>query len=281
MNQKLKSKSFLILLVVLAFLASQCFAADPKIKKKDFKLSKDFGTELLNLKIDDETMYVLPRPMIIFQLLSKSDLELGGIVEVNTETRYLSETTKALNLGARCADGISLMYGSPTKEQQRDLGVTLMKLTKSLELTRGLEKEINELQQTLKDNNQKEAEKKIDDIFASAEILFNQRKNKHLAVSVSLGGWIEALYISTSSLMKNYDADASKVLTQGNVIEVYIRSLDSMKDLVASQPVLKKIAAQLPKIKGLVTTDDEPITRETIAQLHQIAQELKKAVESN
>ncbi len=281
MDQKLKSKGFIILLIILAFLSSQCFAADTKIKKKSFKLKKDFGTEMLDLKIDEKTMYVLPRPMVIFKLLADSKLKFDSVDEINTQTRYLSEAKKALNLGARCADGIALMYGSPTKTQQKDLGTTIMKLSKSLDLTQGLEKDIKELQKSLKQDDRKATEKKIDDVFSSAEILFNNRQDQHLAVFVSLGGWIEALHISTSSLINNYNADASKVLSQGNVIDVYIESLSSMQGLVDSQPALKKIASQLPVIKDLVATDkDAPISKQSINQLHQISKELKKAIES-
>jgi hypothetical protein len=281
MDHKLKSKGFITLLIILAFLSSQSLVADTKIKKKVFKQNKDFGTEMLNLKIDEKTMYVLPRPMVIFKLLADSKLKLEFVGEINTQSRYLSESKKALNLGARCADGIAMMYGTPSKSQQRDLGTTIMRLSKSLDLTQGLESEIQELQTSLKRGDRKVTEKKIDDIFSSTEILFNQRQDQHLAVFVSLGGWVEALYISTSSLMSNYNADSSKVLSQGNVIDVYIDSLKSRQELVDNQPALTKIASQLPKIKDLVATDkDAPISAQSINQLHQIAKELKKAIES-
>ncbi|MBU3915370.1 hypothetical protein KKA14_07530 [bacterium] len=283
MKPNQKGKIFLIVLIISVFFSVQCavFGADKLKTWVPGEVDNSVSSKLLKLDIDEETTYVLPRPLVLFKLLSESKFSFPSKTEIKTETRYQTETKKALNLGSRCATGIAMMYGEPSESDKQKIGTTILSLAKSLDLIAGLEKEVTALQKSFGSATKKDTEILIDDIFASTEVLFNDRADQHLAVFVSLGGWIKALQISTKSLSMDYNAEASKVLSQGNVIDVYIKSLSGISELVKNRPALESINEALPTIKKLVTVKNNgPIPEENIKQLLIIATQLNEKIET-
>lgn len=228
-----------------------------------------------------EIAYIVPRPAVIQTVLQENEFTFTGRIKPNLTKNYSESSKIALNLGSRCTDALMMLYGNQKAEDSelQDLGATIVKFTEDLGVKDKL-KEIDNLKQALKGKNQQEIKKSIDLLFDESEQLLRTEGNNDLAMLVSLGGWIELMYYSAEELSKNYQEKSSKVLAMDYIVVVYMDVLDSLKLFVQDSPTLSAIAKALPELKRLMETEpNQPLSRDAVNGIYQIANNLKQKIE--
>ena len=228
-----------------------------------------------------EIAYIVPRPAVIQKVLHESEFRFTGQIKPNLTKNYSESAKIALNLGSRCTDGLMMIYGDQksTDSELQKLGATIMKLTEDLGVKDEL-KGIDNLKQALKGKDQKEIKHGIDMLFDESEQLLRTRGDNDLAMLVSLGGWVELMYYASEELSKNYQEKSSKVLAMDYVVDVYMDVLDSLRLFVQDSSTLSAIAQDLPKLKALMTTaPNQPLSKDAVNGIYQIANNLKQKIE--
>jgi hypothetical protein len=137
--------------------------------------------------------------VVTLALLKDNNIPFNGTITnpVSNTTRYINETKKALNLGVYGAD---LAYcagfnsGQPSNDYvnvvaglANDLGV-LEKIDKGF-----VAKFISNIE------NRDSLNKSSTDFFKLCDRYLRQNEQQHLSSYVLIGGWVEALYLSTDA----------------------------------------------------------------------------------
>jgi len=265
---------FLALLLCFSGTAS---AAQPEADKPPLK------TQLIDdMKDKIEIVYVIPRPATIHSALESYEFTFTGDITPNFTDSYTSGTQIALNLGARCSDGIMMVFGSQPVDPQdlEKLGAMILKFTEKLGLKEDLQ-EIDSFKTALKSEDHEKIRHHIDLLFAEAETVLRAKGDNSMAMLVSLGGWMELLYLASDELVRNYQAESSKILSMDYIVDIYIQTLQNLELMVKDSSALSAIAARLPEIKKLMyNPDDQPLPLEKVQTIHAIAANLKQAIET-
>ncbi len=254
-------------------------------------------------KKNQKTLYILPRPGDLFVALQKiNKVDWNGLVQVNKETKYPSDHQMALNIGSRSADGLVLVYANDMHGAKNVWNV-INELTTRMNLDKEIEKKQKELKAAIDSilEKQKSGKSKIapedskklrralnavhtasKNALKKADSSDNdpEQNTNELATLVSLGGWIEGLYLVTNALSKNYDAESAKQLRQSHLVGLYEMVLKDFSASFKEQAVIKSINQALPEIKSLTKVNKgEPVALENVKKLFTIAKKLKQEIE--
>lgn len=256
--------------------AEQAPAVQPKADKPplDASLLEPFKAQI-------EITFIIPRPAVIQSVLEAHQFSFTGEVKPNFTDSYKESSKIALNLGARCTDGIMMVYGDKTvaTEDMEKLGAVILKLAGELGLVDELE-EIDAFKAALKSKDQAEIKSRIDKLFAEVEELLRKKDQNLRAMTVSLGGWISLMYYAADELVRNYQPESSKVLAMDYIVEVYMETLQRLEPMVKDSPALSAIAAKLPELKELMhNPEDKPLSPEAVRKIQAIAANLKQEIE--
>jgi hypothetical protein len=262
-------KSLKLFLIILAFLLIQC-----KEKKQEEKVVSD--------KIIPGGMkYILPSPSHLFAALERGKkIDWHELVDVNNETKYTSDVQTALNLGARSADGLVAVYAKNFKAAKQ-LWLVIDHLAKKINIDKALSKTKKKIQIALQAKDIVKLKKHFDESQSVAEKHLHDKKNDDIAVLISVGGWLEGMYLTTKGLKKKYDADAAELLRQSGLVEAYINRFNKMSNFITKNIVMQDIIKQMPKIKKLTyAKPGKSIKKKNVLELFKIAEKLKKTIES-
>lgn len=223
---------------------------------------------------------VLPSPSQLFSALDKSpNIDWESLVEVNQETNYLSETEIALNIGSRSADALILTYANDY-EGAGKLWVTIKDLATRLNLDTIINEKQEIIRQALDERETRDLLQALDSVHAAIENYLRETQQEDLAILVSLGGWLEALHLTTQWLSEHYNTDLAELISQSHIAERYEELLSSMNQIRRDNETLSQIALALPQIKELTEVEQgNVITQEKVQNLHQIVTEINQSME--
>ncbi len=296
-NHLFKQCLILALMLTVALTCIMCQKSekvsvdDVEIKKGDKKLQLDLLKDQVNLS--KVRYYVLPRPSVLAALLDENEFKYTSFDEINTKKDYTSPLKQALNLGSRAADGIYLLYADAeskaTAAKINQVAEVVDALTVKLGLDQALANELENLRKAKDAGNYDQIRQDIDVIFGEIEQALSAADpdRTELAVLVSLGGFIEGLYIITDGLIDDFNEDVAKnILNQKEVVEAYKVSLEEKlpaqikKDACISEIYSAINDVMLPGIEVLgnesSTTD---AIKKTVKKMHLSAQILKNKIE--
>lgn len=207
-NKLLKVKSFntlTLIFISLALTITSC-TEQPKREKKEEKKVEKKNSNLIEI---EGKVFSIPSPIqTAFLLKSSGAIYQSSLMnETQHNTKYVTTSSKALNLGIYGADlGYATIY-----DQSQD-AISYMVTTKSISNELGITGIFNEailkrFEQNL--GNQDSLLVLVSDAFKSADMYLKNNEQNDLSVLILAGGWIETLHFATQ-LANSTDNDDIK-----------------------------------------------------------------------
>jgi hypothetical protein len=184
----------------------------------------------------------------------------------------------SLALGNLIADGFLVVHCEKIEEME-NIGRTLLKYAKAL----GAGMRINKHSQSLLEYSVKGDWKKLRAELASTQadveaemVLLRDSDVAHL---ISLGGWIRAFEISTTSIADRYAPEKSRQLGRGDIVEYYIASLTDLHPQIKKMPAVQDLTEGLQALRdSLDVPAGKAFTEEEVKDLRDKAKLLAELV---
>jgi hypothetical protein len=186
----------------------------------------------------------------------------------------------SLGLGMLIADGF-LIVQCEKVEDIEPVGRAILKYGKAM----GTGSRMNRHTQSLFENSltgnwdQLRAELAMTQADVEAEMV--QLRDVDLAHLISLGGWLRAFDISTSSVANQYTEDRSRQLTRRDIAEYYMMSLETLHPTLQQSEVLTEIREGLEKMLPMLDVPRGKALRESeVKTLNELAASVAEVVTS-
>jgi hypothetical protein len=239
-----KISPFVLLLATLILIIS-C-KGGTKTSEQDQAANDSLNKELLASDIK-EVLYPLPAPFEMTRMLNEIGASYSSRI-LNSPAKvekYVTEQSKALNLGVYAAD---LAYAA-TFEQQQDVQ-TYLNAIKSLADQLGVNYNyaalLSEEYKTKFENKDSLTEVITNTIYDTYEYL-GEKSNPDLAVDMVAGVWVELMYIGTNISEASYNFTGLV-----DIISKQKDSYDKVMSLLAqrnSAPAIKDLETKLMALK--------------------------------
>jgi hypothetical protein len=225
-------------------------------------------------------VYVPPSSLVFRNLdsLAKTKVNWSSLITYNQKTNYSNKYTIALNLGTRVCDAF-LTVQAQDKKNFNPMAMTVTGL--SSKLGADIEQTINEkMFDLVKKDKWSEVRVMLDEQHNTVKERIN-KLDKDAAVLVTIGGWLEALNIVSKSLASNYNADATSLIRNAKLVEYLYNELNGLSAQAKGNDLVKKITAQLPELKTLVSVEkNKPVPLENVKKIQSITSSLVRDIEN-
>lgn len=192
-----------------------------KSSKNDTKLEEEASAPIEeNL---ERVYYPIPSPEQMFGFINDNGVSYSKSLTNSTEKAdsYITPTSKSLNFGVYTAD---LAYAAAYQDMESTIGLykTVKRLGADLNIEEMMSEEMMEKMQSNMENPDSLAIIAGNSYYQAVEYLEKNGQEGKLAL-MSLGGWVESLYITLNSIKKfNPDSPtanriASQKITFGNL----------------------------------------------------------------
>jgi hypothetical protein len=251
-----KISSLLVIVTALFFLVS-CKGGN-KTADQDQLAADTLNKELLASDIK-EVLYPLPAPFEMTQMLNNigatytsKNLNPAGKVE-----KYITEQSKALNLGVYAAD---LAYAA-TFQQQQDIQTYLSSiktLADQLGVTYDYTKLMSDEYKAKFENKDSLTNIVTNTIYDTYQYL-DQQSNPDLAVNMVTGVWVELMYIAT-----NISQDSYNYTGLVDIISNQKASYEKVMSLLSARntnPDIKNLETKLSVLKPVYDKVDQGLSQ--------------------
>jgi hypothetical protein len=186
-----------IIIGIFSIMLHSC-AESPKTPVTQPTLTEDGVTNTGNIKLSGEIISI-PPPMVTLSLLEKNKVQFNPSLPNPTanKTRYVGETKKALNLGVYGAD---LAYCSDLKSGQpiNDYVSAVAALANDLGALEKIDQAlVSKFISNIEDKDS--LNKASSEFYKLCDRYLRQSEQQHLSSYVLIGGWVEALYLSSDA----------------------------------------------------------------------------------
>lgn len=237
----------LSIFAVATFLIISCSGNSDTDKEQDTIVDlNSLDTGDIVTEENTEIIYLVSTPGEIVEVLNESNLgfKVGLIHDFAKSENYLVQSSQALNLGIYSADLAYCAYYDELNSSA-NLFVAVQDLCKKLEVSYLLESiQLNRVKNNLHSPDSikrlsKEYNKKIYDHFI-------ENKKENLLSLISLGGFIESLYLATNNI-ENFEPDSeiSRLLAEQKY------TFEVIRDYIVQQKGDDQISFVLDDIKKL------------------------------
>ncbi len=218
-----------------------------------------------------EFVYPLPTSFEVTELLNR--IEASYIIDLSNAPenvdKYLTEKSKALNLGVYSAD---LSYASTYNQQQYivDYMTASRKLVESLDMSAAVDPELpKKIEQN--ENNKDELIKLITESFYDTYDYLNKNDRASVSMLIIAGSFVEGLYIATNISDNTYNNKemVKIVMTQKDPL---MKLMELLEKYSATEYVRETIEDLKPLHAVFSSIEDGGITE---VQLEQIKTEIK------
>jgi hypothetical protein len=202
------------------------------------------------LEEDSDVSYNLPSALQIAYVFRKSGATYNSTLPNNVKSASsynVSNYKRATNFGVYSTD---LAYCLFNKKQQETKDY--LKVTKEVGAFLGLNKafESDNFAQRFEKNisNEDSLIKIVSSIQLKTDLLFEQNKQKHIAVLTFVGAWTESLYIANEAYAKEKNKKIlTSLLEQLIFSDVFIKAINENK---YSEPEITTLISEIEKIKS-------------------------------
>lgn len=219
-----------------------------------------------------EFVYPLPTSFEVTEMLNR--IEASYIIDLSNAPenvdKYLTEKSKALNLGVYSAD---LSYASTYNQQQYivDYMTASRKLVESLDMSAAVDPELpKKIEQN--ENNKDELIKLITESFYDTYDYLNKNDRASVSVMIIAGSFVEGLYIATNISDNTYNNKemVKIVMTQKDPM---IKMMELLEKYSATDYV-REMIDELKTLHAVFSSFEEGGITEV--QLEQIKTEIKR-----
>jgi endonuclease V-like protein UPF0215 family len=252
MRRLFNPKSIISLFVIGVFMLSAC-----NMKRKSSGDSAEGTDTLEKARVEQdvrEFVYPLPTTFEVTEMLNRIGaayiLTLSNPV-TNVE-RYLTEKSKAINLGVYSAD---LSYASTYNQKQATIDYmdVSKKLIDALNIAGAISPDIVD-QIEAKQDNKDELVNLITNTFYDTYEYLNQADRGSVSMLVLAGSWVEALYIVThitEDTFKNKEM-VKIVMDQKSSLNTLMNLMEVVKD----KPAVAEVMADLKPVHDIYNSVD-------------------------
>ncbi len=293
MKLKIHYTKLITILLFLSFFNQSCFETE-----NDDDEIADLDSVNYVLNQTRNIFYSLPSPLETIEIIKKTGIKYNESLLNPPEklNNYSTNKSMAINLGIFGAD---LSYASLFEQRQTTLKymATMKKLADNLGVLGAIEpKDLKRLEENI--NNKDSIMDIIADTFLGSDIYLNKNNRPEIAIMVSLGGWIESLYIAIKLSEKSQTINKElidRILEQRLSLELVIKSLETykykeevavlIKDISQLQDIYKKIVVSKTKtvkdpetgVAKLKTVTEINLTDENFAELYDKVIEIRNS----
>lgn len=263
LDNKLKPmKNLIISLSIFALFTFGCSENDNR-KKVDKKMEKEAAAPID--KHNNRAFYPIPSPEQMFGFINDNGVSYNSALlnDPSNVEKYAQPTEKALNFGVYTAD---LAYSAAYQDIKSTVMLykTVKRLGGELNISEMMTEEMMTKMQANMENPDSLALIAGNSYYQAVEYLESNGQEGKLAL-MSLGGWIESLYITVNAVSK-FDSNsstakriASQKITFGNLYTYLKKNEDKTgvkKELDAIQPIRAVFASLLEESSAKKTTNE-------------------------
>ena len=240
--------------------------------------SKDDKLTKVEMEIADKN-FLMPTPREVFTALDKlKNIKYSSFVELNRQRNYRNYNKICLNLGLLIADAAVAIKEEDSKLFKKILP-KMMSYSTSLGIANKVRKDIDAIENLILRRKWKKISSRLDILHYKIREILKEYKSGEKVILISLGAWVEGLYILSKSLLHNYSLENAKLLRQPGVIKFFNRELIGGSFKNTNDKVLKLIKSYLPQIGKIIDVKrGVPVSKKAVNSLHLISRKVKKEI---
>jgi hypothetical protein len=123
-------------------------------------------------------------------------------------------------------------------------------------------------------NEWSQARKEWDGVLSDLESGMVEIKSSDLSQLVSLGGWLRGTEALSALVLQNYSPERSNLIRQPELTDYLEKQLHSMSSDIQARPIVVKMLDGIHTIRGLVESENGPLSEETVRKIHGVCAEL-------
>lgn len=223
---------------------------------------------------------LVPSPAEAFKALDKlTEVDWKHIVSYNKNSNYSNDYLRALNLGARVADGFIAIQAQDSKNL-KEMATVIKFLGRKLGVHEVLLQKGDTIEEHAKQGQWIEVLQTLEGLRDDVLNEIDRLNEPDMATLAIAGGWLEGLHVVCKALTDNYNEEASTILYQPDLIEHFISELNELSDEAKEEDVVKQIFEKMGLIKQLVSVGwKKPVPKDKVENLNRISSELIEAIE--
>ena len=213
----------------------------------------DFGIDTVYTDMARKVLYALPTPIEMSFLIKNSGIVWNANLLNNpaVASKYLTNQKMALNFGVYMTD---LTYAGLFEQSQAALRfkMAIQQLSEGL----GLQAAINaNTMRLLEDNinDKDEMMRIISDAYSTCMATLNESERFSLSLTILAGGWVESMYISTSSLDEKLLTNEERIK---QLVIDQILTFDMLWQVLLEQSDIPDVQRLMKDFSGLASLYD-------------------------
>lgn len=212
---------------------------------------------------------VVPLPSEIFSVLDKVGSpdwkeELPRTFGKNTGDR----AQVALLLGAVIADGF-IAVELEDSEKVKDIGREVLNLAGAINVRKAVIARSNSITDKANARDWPAVRREFDGALQDVRTAMQELDDNDLAQLVSLGGWLRGTEVLTSIVKKDYNPQVAELLHQPELINYFLRRIDSMPRRLKNSTYVSNIRKVLLEIRPLASRGNrQVISKQDVEKIH-------------
>lgn len=212
---------------------------------------------------------VVPLPSEIFNVLDKVGTpdwkeQLPTSFGKNTGDR----AQIALLLGSVIANGF-VAVELEDSEKVKDIGREVLNLADAINVRKAVIARSKSITDKADSKDWNAARREFDGALQDVRTAMQELNDNDLAQLVSLGGWLRGTEVLTSIVKKNYNPQVAELLHQPELMNYFLRRIDSMPRRLKRSEYVSNIRKVLLQIRPLALRGNrEVIPKEDVEQIH-------------
>jgi hypothetical protein len=193
---------------------------------------------------------------------------------------YGEQSQVALYLGSVIAEGFIAVEAEDAAQVEK-IGRSVLTLSKSLGVSRAVEKRANAIIDAGDRKDWKVVRKELDRALSEVKGAMAELGSEQLSQLVSLGGWLRGTEALCDVVTAAYSRDGADLLHQPVLLEYFAQQLDGMKSRYKRGAVIGRIQSGLREIRPLIGLHDgAEISAKSVREVGAIAAGLVKSIQN-
>jgi hypothetical protein len=232
------------------------------------------------------TEYFIPPAADVFSRLSKvSNVNWGEVAaKISQEdlqggtAEGATKATKAIYLGLRVADAFIAVQAKDDK-LLRQIADVIEKLGADLNVSEPIQKRGKEMRRLVEENKWVQAGTMLATMRGEVISDLKQGKDNDSVVLATMAGWIRGLDVVSDALARQYDAEATKVLRDPELLSYLKKEAEGLSAKTKEQPFVQAFLAKADEMQKLVAIPKEgTMSKENLTTLSQLTNQVVTSV---
>ena len=186
----------------------------------------------------------------------------------------------ALLLGGVIAEGF-IAVEAQEGEEVKKIGIDVLNLSAAIGVRKSVIARTNSIREAADKKDWQKVRTELDGALQDVKQAMIELHDEQLAQLVSLGGWLRGTEALTTVVLRSYSKDAAELLHQPTLLDYFDQQLKTLDPRLKRNAVVAKICRRLPEIKPLLgDKEGDPIPEKSVSEVHNITQDLVKAIAS-